>query len=204
MKNFFLFLCLGFFASFSWGQAQYQPVSSLERHELAIDFPFSLKSWKGFSALKYTVYFPEIFALAPSPYNQIFTPGLQAGILHTLGPNQTGKNYGHCGAKKTLPPYHIGFKGKISYFELLRPFFELGFTQSLCYAPKTSKIKLSHYVSFGLFLSLKTLDSSSIYSLDQDYGINDLGLKTECLRYYSEQNKEKSFPFCQFGFQISF
>ena len=212
-KNFFLFYFC-FFSPLSWSQIQYRPLSSFERHELSSGFSISTKNGqKGLSDhlpvffLKYTFYFPEMSVILPEPYKNFFIPGFQAGTNLF----RTKKNYGICDIKENIHSgaYHFGLKGKSPYFEFLQPFVEGGLARSFCYSKnlsKTSKakMKLSHYFSYGLFLSFKILDRESIYALDQDYGINDMGIKMECLHYYPKSKKDKSFRLCQLGFQVSF
>ena len=212
-QRLFLF-CLCCFSSPSWSDIQYKPLSSAERHELSSGF--STKDWqkkllKNLPAvfLKYTFYFPETEDLLPESYKKIFIPGLSTGAF--LRAWDKGKNYGICKVNAGIHSvaYHLGLKGKSSYFEFLQPFGEFGLARSFCYAKNSSKnpkanLKLSHYFSYGFSLSLKILDKTSIYVLDQDYGINDIGIKTECLHYYTKDKTNKIFSFCQLGLQISF
>ena len=214
-KKKFLF-CLCFFSPLVWGQIQYKPLSSPQRHEFAGGFSISTKNWqwkKDFSKnlpssfLKYAFYFPEIKAFLPESYKEIFIPSLSFGVNILKRDLLEEKNYEICEKSTSIHAfaYHLGLKGTIPYFEFLQPFAELGLARSFC-SPKNSEIKrkLKHYFSYGFFLSLKTVDSEAIYSLDQDYGINDVGIKTECLHYYSKNKKDKPFNFCQFGLQFSF
>ncbi len=194
-----------------WAETQYKPQSSFERHEFSFGSSISLtsKPKKALSVpfLKYTLYVPEISNLLVEPYNKIFTPGLSAGANLFLSKDRS-KNYGICESEEVYPlVYHLGLKVKVPYFEFFQPFAESGLARSSCYSKNIkvfkSQKKLSYYLSYGLFLSLKILDRVAVYTLDQDYGINDVGVKAECLRYYPK-DKEKSFNFCQFGFQFSF
>lgn len=145
----------------------------------------------------------------PEPYEQVFRPGIQLGLNRSF-PKELGANGGICDNSNLHPSvYHFGLKGKIPYFEALQPFSELGVARFFCHSEKysrlsKSKTQLSHYVSYGLSLSLKVLDKLSIYALDQDYGINDLGITLECLHHYPKKTKKKTINFCQFGFQVSF
>lgn len=210
---FFLYL----FSTLSWGQMQYAPLASVERHELSSGFSVSIKNWQENPSskifpvffLKYTLYFPEISSYVPKPYQKIFIPGFTAGA-NLFRSQKQGKNYGICKTDEGIYPstYYLGLKGKMAYFEFLQPFAEFGLARSSCYSKNFSKFfkakrKLSHYFSYGFFLSLKILDRMSIYTLDQDHGINDVGVKTECL-YHPKTEKNKSLSFCQFGLQLSF
>ena len=208
-KMFFLFgLC--FFHPLLWSQVQYTPLSSSERHELSSGISLSPKSSKETLSsffLKYSTYFPETEDFLPEPYHNILIPGLQAGI--NLFSREAGKKYALCETGTYPFSYYFGLKGKSSYFEYVQPFAEGGLARSFCYFNGFSKFKkaktsLSQYLSYGLFVSFKILDSSSIYSMDQSYGINDFGLRGECLHYYSKSEKANSFNFCQFGLQLSF
>ena len=214
-KIYLILFC--FVSPFSWGQVQFQPLSSVERHELSSGFSVSIKNRQKklldnlhVFFLKYSLYFPEMDALWSPAYKKILIPGLQAGmsLFRSLG---TGKNYGLCKADEGIysSVWHLGLKGKSAYFDFIQPFVEGGLARSLCYSKNFSKTttaqkKLSHYFSYGLFLSFKILDRSSIHALDQDYGINDVGLRAECLHYYSKTEENKFFRLCQLGLQLSF
>ena len=215
-KNLFL-LYLCFFPLLSWAQIQHKPLSSIERHELSAGLSISKKSWQEYRLgkppvlfLKYALYFPGISNFSPEPYNKLFRPGLSAGVNFFRSKEE--EKYKFCeatGKKKHSSAYHLGFKGKIPYFEFFQPFVEGGLARSFCHSKKFShffkaKKKLKSYFSYGFSLSLKILDKISIYTLDQDYGINDIGIKTECKHYHPKNKDDKSFSFCQFGLQISF
>ena len=210
------FLGFWFSSSLSWGQIQYNPLSSAERHELSSGFSVSKKNGQKSLIslpvffLKYGLYFPEIESVLTEPYKKAFIPGLQMGI-NLFQAQQIVKNYKICGTGSNIlsAAYYFGIKGKSSYFEALQPFAELGLARSFCYTKNfskisTAKIKLRHYLSYGIFFSLKIFDKAPVYALDQDYGINDLGIKMECLHYYSKKTTDKSINFCQFGLQMSF
>ena len=215
-KNLFL-LCLGFFPFLLWGQIQHKPLSSPERHELSAGLSISKKSWtenllrkSPAFFLEYALYFPEILNSIPEPYNKLFRPGLSAGVNFFKSKNE--EKYRFCETTSKKPnssAYHLGLKGKIPYFEFFQPFAEWGLARSFCHSEKFShlfkaKKKLKSYFSYGFILSLKILDKISIYTLDQDYGINDIGIKTECKHYQPKDKADKSFSLCQFGLQISF
>ena len=217
IKKILFLLCLYFFPLISWSQTQYAPLASIERHELSASFSISKKAWQTSRlrklpvfALKYALFLPEISNFSPEPYNKFFTPGFSAGL--NLFRKQSHTNYELCESTNQnhfSAAYHFGLKGKIPYFEFLQPFAELGLARSFCYSRYFSnffkaKKTLQHYFSYGFSLSLKILDKISIYTLDQDHGINDIGIKTECIHYYPKNKENKPFSFCQFGLQVSF
>ena len=63
---------------------------------------------------------------------------------------------------------------------------------------------LSHYVSLGLNFSLKLFDRKAIYNLDEDYGINDVGIQTKCTLLLGEDisSSDNSSWLCQAGFSL--
>lgn len=205
---FFLFV----FVNISWGEIQYKPLFSMERHELSSGLSVNIKKWHKDQTekfpiffLKYSLYFPEVGQFFPDTYKHLFIPGLQTGFNLF----KTKQKYDLCETGPGILPftYHYGLKGKSAYFEFFQPFAEWGWAQSLCYSKNLSttvktKIKLRYYFSYGVFLSLKVLDRHSMYALDQDYGINDVGLRIECLHYDTTTNS--SLQFCQIGLQLSF
>lgn len=196
----------------SYGDVQYKPLSSVERHELSSGFALNTKKWQEKNSeklpvffLKYSLYFPEAGILLPTDYQKAFLPGLQAGF--NIFWDQ--KRYGICESTPGLRSfaYHLGLTGKIAYFEFLQPSASWGWARPLCYFTNFSKssqakVKLNSYFSYGLFLSLKILDRHSIYALDQDYGINDVGLRMECMHHSPKTGS--SFRFCQLGLQLAF
>ncbi len=203
-----LLMGLCFRPGLSWGQMQYSPLSSAERHALSFAAPIKndpQKSWTenlSTFVLKYGLYFPEIEAAWPDFHKKAIAPSLQLGIL------LRGKNNEICEKGQNIKSgaYHLGLRGKNSYFSYLQPFVEAGLARSFCHGKKissfrASRVKLSHYFSYGLLLSLKIFDRAAIYSLDQDYGVNDIGITAECRHYYP---KIKGHSFCQLGLQMSF
>lgn len=214
-KHIFIF-CLCFFSQGAWSDNQYRPLSSVERHELSAGFSISLKNWEEkmsealpVFSLKYSLYFPEVNFLLPEAYHNLLVPGLQLG-WDFIQSQSAKRDYGLCTleADTHSSALHFGLKGKNSYFEFVQAFVSGGWAQTFCYSKELSKKpvqkKLSHYFSYGLFLSLKILDRFAIYALDQDYGINDMGLKAECLHYYQKEEEEKPLHLCQLAFQLSF
>ena len=212
-KSYYL-ICLFLFPQLLWSDIQFKPLSSPENHDLSAGLSVPLKKTgktnKLGSSLEYTLYFPKIISLYPPDYKNIFIPGLSLGI-NSSEIGEEGYFYDTCKKNKKLYflAWHIGLKGKIPYSELIQPFGELGFTRSLCYARNFSKTytpqtKFKYYLSYGLFLSLKILNKIAIYSLDNDYGINNIGIKAECRHYYTESEKNNPLNVCQFGLQVSF
>lgn len=211
LKKSYLLIYLFLFSQFLWADTQYKPLFSPERHEFSSGWTFSVKKKQNGFFLKYALYFPEIpNAFANSLYKNIFIPGLSLGISDfKIQKNNLFHEMCKENTNFRFLPWSLGLKIKSSYYELIQPFGEFGLAQSLCYAEDFSKINSSrktfkYYLSYGLMLSLKIFDKNGIYSLDQDYGINDVGFKAECLRYYLENKEETSLPFCQLGLQVSF
>ena len=240
IKIFVVCFVLGFFSFSLWGQVQYRPIPSFERHEISSGFSFSLgitgdgvlengienlsekKEIKNLSEnfhnffLKYAFYFPEVNSLFLESYQDVFIPGLVIG-MNLFRDQKTfsslegiKENYGICEANDSIYPlnYYLGLKGKNNSFEFFQAFAEFGFVRSLCYSTKLSKgfdpiSQLSYYLSYSFFFSFKILDKMAIYALDQEYGINDIGIKAECSHYYPNQPESFRF-FCQFGLQTSF
>ncbi len=201
------------------GQIQYKPQPSTERHELMTGFSIFTGSfeWKkdffsNFPAffIKYNLYFPEIESVLPSGYEKVFVPGLQIGShFFKWLKGSEGENYNLC---RTAYPiaYHLGLTAKMAYLEDIQAFVGGGLARSICRSqaePRVSNDKrdLNHYLSYGFFLSFKLLDRSGVYSLDQDYGINDMGLRAECLHYdLMKKSRAFKYPLCDLGLQISF
>lgn len=200
-----------------FAQVQYQPLSSVQRHELSIsasvksqdsNFHFNLKQ----KNLNYAIYFPELVSLLfPSQKKGWFIPALSMGF-HGFKKDDTQKLHQTCQPASDLLgliPGYIGFKGILTYLELIQPFAELAYARFLCYKKNPQKMSFyknntlwSWYHAYGVFLSLKLLDKIGIYSLDQDYGINDLGLKLACSSYY--KTTKIKLTSCHIGMQISF
>lgn len=216
-KPFFIFSVV-FFSQFVWSTIQYKPLSSNERHELSFGFSVSKDNWRDNLLLKnlpsgffiYTAYLSEIpSAFIGKPYSDIFIPGFQVGT-NVFRKKNPDVDYGLCSADKASHSfaYHFGLKGKSAYFESLQPFVGWGLARSFCLQKLSkiskSKMQLGQYVSYGLNLSLKILDKDSIYTLDQEYGINDIGLNLGCIHYYPKKTENKSFQICQVGLLLSF
>ena len=211
--NPFLTVLLLSFSFPSQGNIQYKPISSPERHEFTGGFAFktplpNFASRHRALSLNYSLYFPEVTALLPEPWNHIGAPGLNLGAtLFKVG-------YKLCTQEKEQPLFtHLGLKAKISYFETIIPFAEYGMGWMSCIQNLTlnkeaevfkhsqGPLKVKTYFALGLNLSFKILDKKSMYSLDQDYGLNDIALQGQC-RWY--QGAEKTLTLCELGLSVLF
>ena len=224
-----LFLCFP-----SWGIIQHRPIGSPERHEIAggwtLGDPFvdddkviltpnqkngnpspNPVAGKRAYFLNYSLYFPEVTALLPKPWNKIGAPGL------SLGARLFQKGGELCIEQEQQSLFtHLGLKARFSYFEKVIPFVEyglgwLGCVQNLKldkdkpfkYTPTSTTMKT--YAAIGLNLSFKILDRKSIYSLDQDYGFNDMGIHGQCRWYHGTMNEKKTSVFmCEAGLSLLF
>lgn len=211
-KGLILFgLC--FSTSGALAEIQYKPLSSQQKQEISSGFSLfrnnlnleQLESPPAFF-IKYSFYIPELSEMFLDSYKDFFIPALQAGI-HVFRNTSGIKAYNLCDSTQTSHSlaYHIGLKGKIAYFDLFQPYAELAWAKNFC-SKKFSTInspqkKLKHYFSYGALLSLKIFDKESIYELDQDYGINDIGLQMSC-SHYSPENR--TINLCELGLHISF
>ena len=212
IKKIYLLISLAFLPQFLGANLQYKPLFSPERHEFSSGWAFSMRNTKqdGYF-IKYAFLLPEgLNIFSPFLSKNFFVPGLSFGA--NSFPIYKSKQFEKmCGKDmEFFLPLSLGIKANLPYYELVKPFGEIGLTHSMCYIKNFSKIdksqkKLKYYLSYGLLLSLKILDKSNIYSLDQDYGLNDIAFRAECLHYYyPEIEKAKNLHFCQFGLQVSF
>ena len=209
----FTFFILSLLCFPSWGLIQYKPISSPERHEITVGWSFK-KPIPNFASqhraflLNYSLYFPEITALLPKPWNDIGAPGL------SLGARLFKKGHSLCNNEKDQPLFtHLGFKTKISYLETVIPFAEYGMGWMSCvqnltldrsaetFKRSSGPIKIKSYLALGLNLSLKILNKKTIYSLDQDYGLNDIGVQAQC-RWY--RGARKTLTLCEVGLSVLF
>ncbi|MCY4512631.1 MAG: hypothetical protein OXB86_02965 [Bdellovibrionales bacterium] len=213
-KSLFMTLIVSSLSFPSWGDIQYKPISSPERHEFTGSFAFktpiqNFASRHRALSLNYSLYFPEITAaLLPEPWSHIGAPGLSLGAtLFKVG-------HEFCTQEKEHPLFtHLGFKAKFSYFEAIIPFAEYGMGWMSCIKNLTldkeaevfrhspGPMKLKTYFALGLNLSFKILDKKSMYSLDRDYGLNDIALQGQC-RWY--QGTEKTLTLCEIGLSVLF
>lgn len=216
-RNLFLFLlCL--FPQILLAQIQYQPLASSERSGLSLGVsPFLKKEEKKLLSrfpvwfFTYNLYLPEVSRLLPEASKDRLTPGIELGASF-FDTEDSLQNYNLCSPEKTglrSMAYHLGLMGKANYLNILQAFVGGGWARSLCYfsgfkQTDSPQKELSHYLSYGLFLSFQIFDRSSIYSMDQEYGINNVGLKGECRSYYFKEKGSESFQVCQLGLQVSF
>ena len=171
----------------------------------------SLAASKRAYFLNYSLYFPEATTLFPKPWDKIGAPGL------SLGARLFQKGGELCAEKESYPLFtHLGLKARFPYFEEVIPFVEYGMgwlgcvhnlklekNKSFKYSPTLTKIKT--YIAVGLNLSFKILDRKSIYSLDQDYGFNDMGIQGQCRWYHGTMDEKKNSIFmCEAGLSLLF
>ena len=83
-KIYLILLC--FVSPLSWSQVQFQPLSSVERHELSSGFSVSIKNRQKklldnlhVFFLKYSLYFSETDALWPPAYKKVLIPRPSGG-----------------------------------------------------------------------------------------------------------------------------
>ena len=209
-------LCVFFFlySPLSLGLIQYRPIHSPEKHELSLGIIVKHSKNTALSYdshfFNYGRYFSEINSLLPKPWNNIFLLGLSLGAK--ILKNSSYQN--SCSSESHPFFYHAGGKFKLSYFEILRPFVEYGWVQAACVKNLTldsslkdfeyskGTLQLKQYFALGLDLSFKFLDKKSIYSLDQDYGLNDIGMRGQCFKYL--QKDKTSFLSCEIGLNFLF
>ena len=198
----------------TWGMIQYKPISSIERHEIAIGWAFktpiqNFASRYRADSLNYSLYFPEVTALLPEPWSNVGAPGLNLGAKLF---NKEAKLFCTKEKEQTLFTY-LGLKARFSYFETLIPFVEYGMGWMNCIQNLTfdkeaetfkhspGPIKVKAYFALGLNLSFKILDKKSLYNLDQDYGLNDIGIQGQC-RWY--KGTDKVLTLCELGLSVLF
>ena len=197
-----LLVILLFFSSNVFGEIQYRPISSPEHHEFSLGGSFSIKGGKKFTItryfLDYSLYIPETDLLLPEKFRNIFHFGLGVGALLFKKPELY--------SMKQPFIYHLGIKWKIPYFENFIPFVEYGWGHQSNFQLQLSSLKIKRYLSFGLNLSFKIFDRLAVYSLDKNYGLNDIGIRTQCSQFFKNQKiPEGNFFFiCQMGLSFSF
>ena len=95
----------------------------------------------------------------------------------------------------------------MTYWEKVQPFVGISLMKVFCQKSfgsfKESSKKTEYIFPFGLSVSLKAIDSRSVYSLDEDYGLNDLSLLVRCFRA-KIKNKSKSRFICEAGLEALF
>lgn len=193
-------------------ETQYKPFSSLQRHEISLGDTFNkgfLDRIEGIGTFKdpdglfleYGFLLRELNQYIPKPYQNIFVLSLNAGV--SVLDKEYGKNYDEqpsfCEDAQSLI-YNGALKGKLDYFEYIKFFAEWGLTKSSCidytdlknFKFKPASKATEYYYSVGGFLSFKVLNKTSIYSLDRDYGINDMGLLAKCFWISFKDDKKDS------------
>ena len=203
---------------------QYEPLSSPKRHELFFGtalVPFETKWNRIFRAFSFqhNVLLREADQALGESYRDIFIPGIQWGLgffrYEKSSQDSNARNYGACANSNSLSG-QLALSLSLFHKFFLRPFGAAGMSGTLCFLKSLSKIQeekpvFSPYLSYGLFLSLKIFDRGAVYSLDQDYGLNDIGIKGECVQnFYSSNggsgNKTRNgvVKFCLLGLQFVF
>ena len=211
-KNFLFIMGLIFCFESQATITQYTPIASPEHHEIFISKifhlqkdPFDLAESWGFN---YDFYLIEINSMLPREYQNIFFVGVH------LGASLTQEGSTSCSPASSHLVYRGGLKSKLTFFEYVKPFVEYGYMQDVClknfsmetwqqagFADSSQNLQ-GQYVSAGLSLSFKILDRVSLYNLDQDYGLNDVALRGECLRSLSA--KEAQGFVCELGLSFAF
>ena len=206
-----------FWAVPSLANIQYKPISSVERSGFyfggTLENKFVTEEESFFSgySFKYDFFIPEINNLVGENYRDIFKFSLGVGSHFFKAKYKNNKSLCESSKQPQALLYYGGLKGILAYFEYFTPFVEFGLVRSHCFSYDQAAKKLSFskasqemksYLSFGLFLSFKMLDRVSIYSLDRDYGINDVGVTSRCSWFYKKEVKTKSprkLAFCEVG-----
>ncbi len=198
----------------SLAEVQYKPLFSTERNNFYFggvlnDNLTNKENLFVGSSLKYDLFILEINNIVAKPYRDFFKFSLGMGG-HFLDETYKGFQCESSNFPETFI-YHGGLKGTLTYFEILVPFFEFGLSRTACFNSEQGKrdvnwasnIDLKYHMSFGFFLSFKILDKMAIYSLDRDYGINDIGLVGQCSWFYKEEvakiKRDRELTFCEVG-----
>ena len=234
MKTIFkVLLSLIFFTPlFSVGELQYRVEGSQERHEIAgglFNYPVTKnyvpKSTSG-AYLDYSFYFPEIHDLLDNQfktYGQLGFTGKVYAFSNANGEIQDVEAEGLCVSGSDYPAVFLfGTKARISYLEYFNPSIEYGWTFIHCgskldvknlksFNLKSIDSSLNRYISIGLDVSLKLFDRASVYALDEDYGINDIGFNFKCtllsgnVEAEEKDAKVQNKPWiCQVGLSLLF
>ena len=214
-----LWLCF-LIPAFAEASIQYEPLSSPVRHELFFGvsaFPSLGKkirmNARAFS-FQHNMLLKETNSLFGESYKDIIMPGVQWGgsfFLYDEKPKK--RNYGVCASGDTLSG-HLGLSLSLFRKYFLSPFGSAGLSGSVCFFKSAAemlaqKAVFSPYLSYGLFLSFKAFDRGAVYGLDQDYGLNDIGFKGECVHHFyslgrKSGKKVQPVRFCLLGLQLSF
>ena len=222
MRAFLILFMSLFFSLPAVSEVQYTPSPSLEKHGLFIggifdnNFLKSIKSTKDIKLpqswlLSYDLYFPEIneTLLEDSPYKNFFKVGLSFGA-HAYDKGHSSA-FKFCDSKRFLG-YNVGAKASFDYLEYFRPFVEAGLSRSNCvqynnlqdfnFSDSTKNTKA--YYSIGALLSFKVFHRASMYGLDQDYGINDVGFFAKCSWFSFQEKDEDALKTCTLGINFVF
>ena len=209
----FSFLLLPFI---SFGDLQYRPAGSSERHEFSsgyFSYPFEVENLtedlKSGYFLDYSLYFPEIHKIFQNKYKHFGQLGFTTGVHIFDSEGMEPQIKSACFVKNNQHQpllFRFGVKAKFSYLENLIPNFEYGWASLACsselsletlsstqFKPIDSSL-FNQYVSLGLDISFKIFDRRSIYSLDEDYGINDMGLSFKCALFFPDDKDEEDVP----------
>ena len=208
MKNYiFLFwFCIFNFAS---GTIKHKPIASPLNHSVSTGMafePYFTDREKLFGSnqgvfLNYTYYFSSWDNLLPKNYRGYLNWGLEGGT-------KLFRNTPVLCKQKAVPLLIWGgAQARIRYWETFQPFMGFGFNHVFCHKNlktiHSSSVKLDPSFSFGFSLSLKFLEPSAIYSLDEDYGLNDLTLFTRCFQLKKSSELKGRFV-CQVGLEALF
>ena len=204
-----LFVLLGFFIfNPVFANLQHKPLATPLNSSVSTGFIFELSkgkvpffSKKGGGFLDYTYYFSSWDNWLPKKYQGYLDWGVRAGT-GLFFPSRNG-----------CSPYYkpllaqAGAQMRLVYWEYFQPFAGVNLNHLFCYRKLTdaqsSSVKLDYGLSFGVSLSLKILDRSAIYSLDEDYGLNDMALIGRCFQMKKTSNSDKRLV-CQVGLEVLF
>ena len=204
-----LLVLLGAFHS-TYGEVQYKPIASSLNHGVSTGMALELPSGKKrfFSKngvfLNYTYYFSSWDKWLPEKYQGYLNWGLSGGADFFF----YSRNL--CGSQsyQNRPLLIQGnLQARIVYWERIQPFAGVGISRLLCHENlkriEPSSVKLKQMLFFGISLSLKSLDRRAIYSLDEDYGLNDMALVFQCLQIKKTSESKNRFV-CQVGLEVLF
>ena len=185
----FLLGLLGLFiCELVFGSIQHKPITSSLHHGLSSGFVFELSeekrlfSRKGGGILNYTYYLSFWDKWLPEKYQGYLNWGLKAGAGAFFN------SPGFCREDPYYKPLLLqgGVQLRGVYWEYFQPFAEVSLSHLFCYRKlkdtHPSSEKLRALFSFGASVSLKIFDRRAIYSLDEDYGLNDLAFTVQCLQ----------------------
>lgn len=210
MKGYLLFFCFFVFQAAS-KEVKYKPIASPLNHGVSGGFVFepplpNRKKLLGSStgaSLSYIHYFSSWDRLLPKNYRGHLNWGLEGGIKLLRSENKT-----LC-VNNPLPAFiYGGAQMRVTYLDTFQPFIGFGLNHAACRNKEKIRLyysatKLKPSFSFGASISLKFLEASAIYSLDSDYGLNDLSFFTRCFQVKKTSELKGRF-ICQFGMEVLF